>query len=133
MFFSQYLKPFLIVTGLGTAGVFVYALFPAWATETLGKIPAVGTDVVIVRHWGVMVGLMGLFMVGAAFKPEWRSSILLYSAVEKAFMVYLNIIDWNQPYTTGFHVAAIMDGIVVLWIIAYWIEQHHHRKIAHNS
>ena len=32
---------------------------------------------------------MGLFMIGAAFKESWRAPILLYSLIEKAFMVFL--------------------------------------------
>jgi hypothetical protein len=32
-----------------------------------------------------MVGLMGIFMVVAAFRESWRVPILLYSLIEKAF------------------------------------------------
>ena len=49
-----------------------------------------------------MVGLMGVFMTAAAFRPEWRTPILLYSALEKAFMVYLVLANISRPYSEGF-------------------------------
>jgi hypothetical protein len=37
----------------------------------------------------IMVRLMGIFMVGAAFIESWRVPIFLYSLIEKVFMVFL--------------------------------------------
>ena len=54
------------------------------------------------RHFGIMVGLMGVFMVVAAFRENWRNPILIYSGVEKAFMVYLVLVNLSQPYSQSF-------------------------------
>ena len=71
------------------------------------------------QHWGIMVGIMGVFMIAAAFRPEWRTPILIYSAVEKAFMVYLVVANISRPYSKGFWVAATV-GTIVLYTIAYF-------------
>jgi hypothetical protein len=54
----------------------------ASAAETVQKIPFVQNYTIILQHWGIMVGLMGAFMVFAAFKAQWRNPILVYSAID---------------------------------------------------
>jgi hypothetical protein len=67
----------------------------------------------ITQHWGIMVGLMGVFMIIAAFKVEWRKPILIYSPLEKAFMVYLVVANGTDSYSQGFKTGAAMDATVV--------------------
>jgi len=57
---------------------------------------------------------MGVFMILAALKVEWRKPILLYSLLEKNFIVYLVLANSSQPCSWGFKVAAAMDATVVL-------------------
>jgi hypothetical protein len=59
-------------------------------------------------------------MVVAAFRVEWRNPILIYSAFEKTFMVYLVVANRSQVYAQGFKVAAAMDATVVLYTIVYF-------------
>ena len=63
---------------------------------------------------------MGVFMIAAAFRAEWRTPILIYSAVEKAFMVYLVLANVSRPYSQGFFIAATVDGTIVLYTIAFF-------------
>ena len=120
-FFDLTFKPFFVITGIGTAGAVLYALWPQWSLETVGKIPFVPDYTIITQHWGIMVGLMGVFMVVAAFKVEWRKPILTYSLLEKAFMVYLVVTNGNQSYSHGFKAGAAMDATVVLYTIIYFL------------
>lgn len=53
------------------------------------------------QHWGIMVGLMGVFMVVAAYRASGRNPILIYSGVEKAFMVYVVLVNLSQPQTSA--------------------------------
>ncbi len=63
---------------------------------------------------------MGVFMIVAALKVEWRKPILIYSLLEKAFMVYLVVANWSHSYAQGFKVGAAMDATVVLYTIGYF-------------
>ena len=65
-------------------------------------------------------GLMGVFMIVAAFKVEWRKPILVYSLFEKAFMVYLVVANGSYSYSQGFKAGAAMDATVVLYTIGYF-------------
>ncbi len=119
-FFDLTFVWFFVITGIGTAGAGLYAFWPRWTVKAVGKIPFVREYTIITQHWGIMVGLMGVFMIAAAFKVEWRTPILLYSLLEKAFMVYLAVANGRQPYSQGFKAAAAMDATVVLYTIVYF-------------
>ena len=80
-----------------------------------------------------MVGLMGVFMVVAAFRENWRNPILIYSGVEKAFMVYVVLANLSQPYSQGFWFPAAMDAAVVLYTIAYFAVYGFNRPIGLDS
>jgi hypothetical protein len=119
-FFELTFKPFFVITGIGTAFASLYAFWPRWAAETAGKIPFIPDYTIITQHWGIMVGLMGAFMIAAAFRVEWRTPILLYSLLEKAFMVYLVLANRSHSYSHGFMAGAAMDATVVLYTIVYF-------------
>jgi hypothetical protein len=119
-FFDLTFKPFFVITGIGTAAAFLFAFCPRWTAETVGKIPFVPDYTILTQHWGIMVGLMGVFMIVAAFKVEYRRPILIYSLFEKAFMVYLVVANGSHPYSQGFKAGAVMDATVVLYTIGYF-------------
>jgi hypothetical protein len=119
-FFDLTFKPFFVITGIGTAAAILYAFWPRWAAETAGKIPFIPDYTILTQHWGIMVALMGAFMIAIAFKVEWRMPILIYSLVEKAFMVYLVLANGSHPYSQGFKLGAAMDATVVLYTIVYF-------------
>ncbi len=119
-FFQFTFRPFFVLTGIGTALAGLYAFWPRWAVETLGKIPFVQDYTIIVQHWGIIVGLMGVFMIVAAFKVEWRKPILIYSTLEKIFMVFLVVANQSHTYAQGFKAGAAMDATVVLYTIVYF-------------
>lgn len=114
------LKPVLIVGGAGTALAGVDAFAPRYAVENVQGMVFVPEYTIFVQHWGIMVCLMGVFMIGAAFKRSWRTPILLYSLIEKAFMVFLVFSNRAHGFSEGFRAPAIMDAIIVLWSLAYF-------------
>jgi len=119
-FIERTIKPVLIVGGIGTALAGLDAFFPRFAVENVQKIEWVPEYTIFVQHWGLMVCLIGVFMVVAAFKESWRVPILLYAMIEKAFMVFLAVSNLRQPYAGGFLAPAVMDGIITVWCIAYF-------------
>jgi hypothetical protein len=84
------------------------------------QIPFVLDYTILTQHWGIMVALMGAFMIAIAFKVEWRKPILIYSLFEKAFMVYLVLANGSHSYSQGFKPGAAMDATVVLYTIVYF-------------
>ncbi|GAM76204.1 hypothetical protein JCM19241_502 [Vibrio ishigakensis] len=73
-----------------------------------------------------MVGLMGFFIVMAAFVERWREPIILYSFLEKLFMVYLfssNYFDPETAYLNQYFIPfAVTDITICLYTLGYWFE-----------
>ncbi len=119
-FIDKTIKPFLVLGGLGTCAAGLYAFLPVVAVEKIAKFQFVENYVIIVQHWGMMVLLMGIFMIVSAFKVSWRIPILLYSVIEKSFMVLLCIVYGSRSFVAGFQGAAIMDAIIVVYLLLYF-------------
>ena len=115
------MKPFFLFTGAGTALVGLYAFLPSWAMPNVAKLPYLQQYTIIIQHWGIMVGIMGLAMILAALVPRWRVPILLYSALEKSFMVWLVLSNAQQPFVSGFWVPCALDSTVIIYTIGYFL------------
>ena len=120
-FFDLTFRPFFVIAGAITALGAVNAFWPRWAVEKVELIPFNEDYSIILRHWGFMLGLMGAFMIIAAFSTTWRYPILIFCALEKAFVVYLVAVNWNSPYARGLWAGAAMDATVVLYTFAYFM------------
>ena len=119
-FIDATIKPVLIIGGLGTAAAGLYAFSPQFAVEKIAELEFIGDHTIIVQHWGMMVGLLGVMMVAAAFQESWRTPILLYGLIEKAFMVFLVVSNLGQPFASGFCAPAVMDALITVWSIVYF-------------
>jgi hypothetical protein len=119
-FIDVTIKPVLIIGGLGTAAAGLYAFFPQFAVKNIAELEFVQDYTIFVQHWGLMVGLIGVFMVAAAFRESWRTPILLYGLIEKAFMVFLVAINLGQPFASGFYAPVVMDSIITVWLLIYF-------------
>lgn len=119
-FFARTFRPFFLFTGAGTALIGLYALLPAWAMANVAKLPYLQEYTIIIQHWGIMVGLMGVFMMAGAIVPAWRVPMALYSGLEKAFMVWLVLSNARHPFVSGFWLPFVVDTTVVLYTIGYF-------------
>ncbi len=119
-FFTQTFRPFFLLTGAGTSLVGIYAFLPSWAMPNAAKLNYLEEYTIIIQHWGIMVGLMGLAMMAAGMVPQWRVPIALYSGFEKAFMVWLVLSNARQPYAAGFWIPFALDSTVVAYTIGYF-------------
>ena len=75
----------LLITGLATAGALVLFLAPVPMMKMLfGQAPADALSLLIARHWGLLVGLVGVLLIYAAHHPETRVPTLTVAIAEKA-------------------------------------------------
>ena len=121
-FIDVTIKPFLIIGGAGTALAGLNAFLPQWAVENVQGLDWIMPYTIFVQHWGIMVCMMGVMMIGAAFYASWRVPIMLYSMIEKAFMVFLVLSNYSHDYSDGFYIPATMDAIITIYSIFYFID-----------
>ncbi len=126
-FIDSTIKPFFIITGIGTAAAGMNAFLPRFTVENVQILEFVQEYTIFVQHWGIMVGLMGVFLIGAALIESWRVPILLYGLIEKAFMVFLVASNSHLSFSEGFYVPAVMDAIVVLYSLLYFWSRREQR------
>jgi hypothetical protein len=75
----------LLITGLATAGALVLFLAPVPVMNVLfGEAPSDALSLIIARHWGLLVGLVGGLLAYAAYHAEIRVPTLIVAIVEKA-------------------------------------------------
>lgn len=127
-FIDMTLRPVLVIGGLGTSAALIYAFAPQFAVANIAKIDFIQDYTIFVQHWGIMVGLIGVMMVAAAFKPAWVFPIMIYAALEKVFMVYLAMSNASESYSEGFWVPATMDAFIVLYSLLYFWSLYEERS-----
>src|SRR5258707_7991963 len=75
---------FLIV-GLAKAGALVLFVAPVTMMKMLfGQAPSDALSLLIVRHWGLLVCLVGALLIYAAYHAEVRVPTMIVAIVEKA-------------------------------------------------
>ena len=68
-----------------------------------------------------MIFGIGVLMVVAAFRPWLRFETMLFSTIEKSFMVYLSLTNLGQSWAMGYLFPFVVDSTIVAYSIAYFI------------
>src|SRR4051812_44501594 len=75
----------LLITGLATAGALLLFLAPVTMMKVLfGQAPSDAIGLLIARHWGLLVCLVGALLIYAAYHAEIRVPTLMVAVAEKA-------------------------------------------------
>ena len=124
-FIARTIRWFLIVFGVATCLTLPFAININLFTPMLGGVvDYTSSSVPALRHWGIMVFGIGVLMVVAAFRPWLRFEAMLFSTVEKSFMVYLVISNRSQPWARGYLLPFLVDSTIVAYSIVYFISKH---------
>src|SRR5215472_7487017 len=116
------IKWFLIVGGGVTAVALLFAIDTNLISPLLGGlVDYTPASVPVFRHWGIMVFGIGVLMVVAAFRPWLRFETMLFSTIEKSFLVYLFLSNLGQPWAMGYLFMFLLDSTIVVYIILYFI------------
>src|SRR5215468_6766654 len=125
IFVARTIKWFLILFGLATCGSLPFAVDVNLVTPMLGGlVDYTPSSVPILRHWGIMVFGIGALMVAAAFRPWLRFETMMFSTIEKAFLVYLFLSNLGQPWATGYLFMFLLDATIVAYSVLYFISDH---------
>jgi hypothetical protein len=82
---AAHIELILLITGVATTGALVLFLAPATMMKMLfGQAPSDAASLFIVRHWGLLVCLVGALLIYAAYHAELRIPTLIVGIVEKA-------------------------------------------------
>jgi hypothetical protein len=110
----------LVASGVITAGAGLAALLLPHLFLRLGfevESPA-SSAVFFVRHWGVLIFVVGALILYSAYSPTVRAPVLAAAAIEK-FAIGLLIFFGPMKRTTAMTAMAIGDGVFAILYVAY--------------
>ena len=113
----------LIVTGATTAMALAQFIAPASASRIIyGAAPTEVVGIALVRHWGLLVFLVGVLLIYAAFHPALREPVTIVAAVKK-IAFGLGIFGTSlrrHPIAAGIAVGDILIPLVyVLYLVGF--------------
>jgi hypothetical protein len=116
---AAYIEPILVVSGIVTAGAGLAFVAPRAVARLLFRSNLEDdASVLVVRHWGLLVFLMGCLIVYAAHHPLSRAPILVAASTEKAILIALFGIG-GMRWTPAMRVIAVVDGLFTVLYVAY--------------
>ena len=119
-------KWIMLVTGVLTASIFYYAIAPNAALRAdFGQGLEGPLAELIVRNWGVLVGLVGLMLVYGAFVPPARRLVLSVAAISKAAFVTLLLTVGRDYVGQRIGIALWVDSFEALLFTAYLLSTRH--------
>ena len=108
----------LLLTGLATAGALALFLSPVTMMRLLfGQAPSDVLGILIVRHWGLLVGLVGTLLIYAAYHAEIRVPTLIVAIVEKAAFALDVFLSPFYRRPTVFVMALADAGMAAVYLI----------------
>lgn len=123
-FIAKTVKWFLIIFGLATCGTLPFAMDIELITPIFGGfVDYTPSSVPALRHWGFMIFGIGVLMVAAGFRPWLRFETMLFSTMEKGFILYLYLSNIEQPWIGGYFAPFVLDATIFLYSIFYFISK----------
>src|SRR5262249_24986896 len=81
---GAHIEVILIVTGALTAAALLQFIAPIPIVRMIcGEAPSKGVSLLLARHWGLLIFLIGVLLIYAASHPEVRAPATLLAAIEK--------------------------------------------------
>lgn len=105
----------LEISGLLTCSMLLYAIAPRMVHEFIfGTDVSEPSAVLALRSWGVMIFGAGALLVYAAYHPEFRDAIMLYSIAGKSSFIVPVMFDSGHRARKPAFAMALADVVMVL-------------------
>jgi hypothetical protein len=113
------IKWIMLISGLLTCAA-GFALFAPEASlrDTFGGPMASPMTLIVVRHWGALVGIFGVMLIYGAFAESARRMVLLTAGAGKAVFIGL-VLSQGQHVASQAGPGVVIDGIAVLLFATY--------------
>jgi len=127
-----HIKWIMLVSGILTLTMLYAAIAPhAMLRSNFGHGLEAGGPLaeLIVRNWGVLIGLIGAMLVYGAFDPPARRFVLMIAGISKAAFIALILTVGSDYLGQPVRVAVVIDTIWVLVFAAYLVASRTPRAV----
>ena len=120
------IKWIMLVAGALTTTMLYAAIAPDAAMRSnFGQTLEGPLAELIVRNWGLLVGLVGLMLIYGAFVPPARRLVLSVAALSKGVFVILLLTVGRDYLDQMIRIAVVVDGLEALLFTAYLLTTRH--------
>jgi hypothetical protein len=114
------MKWIMLLAGVLTCTLFQAAVAPqATLLATFGETVQGPLADLLVRNWGVLIGLLGCQLIYAAFRPAQRPLVLVTAGLSKLVFAGLVLSEGQRFLGAQAGVAIVLDLIMVLLFVSY--------------
>lgn len=112
----------LLVCGLLTFSM-IQALFSprAMLRSYFGETTDSRATLLLVRNWGALIAIGGLFLIYAGFHPELRPSALITVGAGKLVFIFVLLTSGIDVRKTQAGIAIILDSLMLILFGAYLV------------
>jgi hypothetical protein len=108
----------LLITGLATAGAVVVFLAPGTMMKLLfGQAPSDALGMLIARHWGLLLFLVGALLVYAAYNAAVRPAALAIAVAEKVPFVLGLLVSPLRSRPAALVMAVADGGMAAVYLV----------------
>ena len=117
---TRHIRGIMLVSGALTCTMFFAAVAPDAALQSNFGTTITGPAAhIVVRNWGVLVGLVGLMLIYGAFTPPVRGLVLVVAGASKLTFVVLVLTYGRELLAYQVRTAVVVDAIWVLVFAGY--------------
>ena len=118
---NESICPILIVSGVATMSAVGQCFAPRPVLQLLyGVETSDPITLLLARHWGVLIGLVGALLVYSAVDPGVRTPVLIVAGIEK--MMFSGLVFLGPaPRTSVGTLAATGDTFFALLYVLYFV------------
>ena len=117
-----HIKWIMLVSGILTMTMLYAAVAPhAALTSNFGHTVEGPLAELIVRNWGVLIGLIGAMLIYGAFDPPGRPFILTIAGISKFAFIVLVLTFGREYLGQPIRLAVVIDAIWVVVFAAYLV------------
>jgi hypothetical protein len=117
--FDKAIKWIMALSGVLTLTMLYAAIAPGAAVQSMfGEAVSGGAAEIIVRNWGILIGLMGAVLIYGAFHPPSRTLALLAAGTSKVAFIAL-VLSHGTKYLSGLGIAVAIDATCVIIFALY--------------
>lgn len=121
----------MLVSGLLTCTMFYATVAPQAALQgTFGDTLQGPVAEIVVRNWGMLIGLMGAMLIYGAFHAAVRPLILTVAGISKVTFIALILVLGRPFLSHQAGIAVVSDVIQVSLFVAYMLSAGGHGKRA---
>jgi len=104
----------LEISGLLTCSMLLYALAPRMVHQfVFGEDVVLPSAILALRSWGIMIFGAGALLVYAAYHPDFRDAVMLYSIAGKSSFILPVLLDSGKTLRKPAFPMALADVVMV--------------------